>query len=109
MNVTSYRESSIKNGKLFTMSERNYSVLDGFINTIDEHLGAFISQPQQTLRAYPAENVGHSMLSETERRQSEGLMRVNHAGEVSAQALYKAQALIALVFQVVFWQSACQR
>jgi ubiquinone biosynthesis monooxygenase Coq7 len=82
------------------MSERNYSVLDGFINRIDEHLGAFISQPQQTLRGYPAENVDHSMLSETERRQSEGFMRVNHAGEVSAQALYKAQALTARDDQV---------
>ena len=82
------------------MSKRNYSVLDGFINRIDEHLGAFISQPQQTLRAYPADNVEHAMLSETERRQSEGFMRVNHAGEVSAQALYKAQALTARDSQV---------
>ncbi len=82
------------------MSERNYSVLDGFITTLDEHLGAFLTQPQQTLRAYPAEKVEHSMLTETERRQSEGLMRVNHAGEVSAQALYKAQALTACDSQV---------
>ncbi len=57
-------------------------------------------QPQQTLRTYPAEKVGHSVLSETERRQSEGLMRVNHAGEVSAQALYRAQALTARDSQV---------
>jgi len=90
----------LESGILPSMSERNYSVLDGFINTIDEHLGAFINRPQQTLRAYPAETVEHSMLSETERRQSEGLMRVNHAGEVSAQALYKAQALTARDSQV---------
>ena len=77
------------------MNERNYSVLDGFINMIDEHVGAFINQPQQTLRAYPADKVEHSVLSENERRQSEGFMRVNHAGEVSAQALYKAQAITA--------------
>jgi len=37
---------------------------------------------------------------ESERRQSEGFMRVNHAGEVSAQALYKAQALTARDNQV---------
>lgn len=77
------------------MNERNYSVLDGFINTIDEHLGAFLNQPQQTARAYPAEKVGDLVLDESERRQSEGFMRVNHAGEVSAQALYQAQAITA--------------
>jgi 3-demethoxyubiquinol 3-hydroxylase len=82
------------------MSERNYSVLDHFINTIDEHMGAFLNQPQQTLRAYPADKVAHSVLTESERRQSEGFMRVNHAGEVSAQALYKAQAITARDSQV---------
>jgi len=34
-------------------------------------------------------------LSKTERRHVSGLMRVNHAGEVSAQALYHGQALMA--------------
>jgi ubiquinone biosynthesis monooxygenase Coq7 len=34
-------------------------------------------------------------LSEAERRQSRRLMRVNHAGEVAAQALYQGQALTA--------------
>jgi 3-demethoxyubiquinol 3-hydroxylase len=34
-------------------------------------------------------------LSDTERRQSAALMRVNHAGEVAAQALYHGQALVA--------------
>ncbi len=93
----------IRDGILTGMSERNYSVLDGFINTIDEHIRAFLDQPQQTLRAYPAENIEHQVLSETVRRQSERLMRVNHAGEVSAQALYKAQALTARDSQV--WQA----
>ena len=34
-------------------------------------------------------------LSEVERRQSAALMRVNHAGEIAAQALYHGQALVA--------------
>jgi ubiquinone biosynthesis monooxygenase Coq7 len=34
-------------------------------------------------------------LSETDRRESAALMRVNHAGEIAAQALYHGQALIA--------------
>lgn len=35
------------------------------------------------------------MLGEADRRQSARLMRVNHAGEVAAQALYRGQALTA--------------
>ena len=77
------------------MSERNYSVLDGFIGRIDGCLTALLYPPQQVLRAYPADGIKDSMLTESERRQSEGLMRVDHAGEVSAQALYKAQAIAA--------------
>jgi ubiquinone biosynthesis monooxygenase Coq7 len=34
-------------------------------------------------------------LAETERRHAAGLMRVNHAGEIAAQALYHGQALVA--------------
>jgi ubiquinone biosynthesis monooxygenase Coq7 len=34
-------------------------------------------------------------LSESERRESAALMRVNHAGELAAQALYHGQALVA--------------
>jgi ubiquinone biosynthesis monooxygenase Coq7 len=41
----------------------------------------------------PAEPTGE--LTETERRESGALMRVNHVGEVCAQALYQAQALTA--------------
>ncbi len=82
------------------MSERNYTALDALINTIDARCRKFLNQPQQTLRAYPAEKVEHSALSETERCQSESLMRVNHAGELGAQALYKAQALTARSYAI---------
>ncbi|MFM8766317.1 MAG: demethoxyubiquinone hydroxylase family protein, partial [Rubrivivax sp.] len=37
----------------------------------------------------------HAALHEAQRRQSAALMRVNHVGEVCAQALYQAQALTA--------------
>lgn len=96
------------------MSKRNYSVLDGFISRVDACLGAFLDQPpppkQTILRAYPADKAGHSILSESERRQSEGFMRVNHAGEVSAQALYRAQALTARdsQVQIAMQQSAAE-
>lgn len=51
--------------------------------------GAAISR-----RAYPAGDGGaQSTLTDDERRQSISLMRVNHAGEVAAQALYQGQAV----------------
>lgn len=46
-------------------------------------------------RPNPGRNVQHSDLSDAERRRSAGLMRVNHVGEVCAQALYDAQARFA--------------
>ena len=43
----------------------------------------------------PAVAVADGALDERERRHSAGLMRVNHAGEVAAQALYRGQSLTA--------------
>ena len=46
-------------------------------------------------RPNPAAKLSEQPLSEQERRHSAGLMRVNHVGEVCAQALYEAQARFA--------------
>ena len=46
-------------------------------------------------RHYPAGGGMDEVLDDRERRHSAGLMRVNHAGEVAAQALYRGQALAA--------------
>jgi 3-demethoxyubiquinol 3-hydroxylase len=46
-------------------------------------------------RQYPADDRREAPLSPEERRHAGGLMRVNHTGEVCAQALYSAQALAA--------------
>ncbi len=46
-------------------------------------------------RAYPARDVANSDLNESQRKHSAGLMRVNHVGEVCAQALYAGQAMVA--------------
>jgi ubiquinone biosynthesis monooxygenase Coq7 len=46
-------------------------------------------------RAIPGHDLPESSMSDHERRVSAGLMRVNHTGEVCAQALYKGQALVA--------------
>jgi ubiquinone biosynthesis monooxygenase Coq7 len=44
-------------------------------------------------RPMPGREIGEADLSDTEKRHSAALMRVNHCGEVCAQALYQGQAL----------------
>ena len=46
-------------------------------------------------RPTPGANIAEVELAPEERRHAAGLMRVNHTGEVCAQALYAAQALVA--------------
>lgn len=51
--------------------------------------------PAVSLRPVPGENLPNPELSAAERRHAAALMRVNHSGEVCAQALYQGQALTA--------------
>ncbi len=48
---------------------------------------------QRSVRPHPDAGVPDATLSEAERKHVAGLMRVNHSGEVCAQALYQGQAL----------------
>lgn len=48
-----------------------------------------------SLRPYPDAGVAESILNEAERKSAASLMRVNHSGEICAQALYQGQALTA--------------
>lgn len=48
---------------------------------------------QSSVRSHPDAGIPDAVLSDTERRHVAGLMRVNHSGEVCAQALYQGQAL----------------
>jgi len=50
---------------------------------------------QTSSRALPGANLEESPLTSDERRHAAGLMRVNHTGEVCAQALYAGQAVLA--------------
>lgn len=65
--------------------------LDQFISALDSGLRTVFA-PSHAARAYPA-TTPEAELSEAERRQVAALMRVNHVGEVCAQALYSGQAL----------------
>ena len=79
------------------MEKRQYSRLDNIIMQIDAVLSES-SKPrsEHIKREYPGRSVSESKLNEDEKKHISGLMRVNHAGEISAQALYKAQALTAI-------------
>jgi ubiquinone biosynthesis monooxygenase Coq7 len=77
------------------MSERIYSVVDDVIMNLDKGLQTVFGRPIPTDRPDPAIGVPGADLTEAERRMSEGFMRVNHSGEVCAQALYQGQALTA--------------
>lgn len=75
---------------------RNYSLIDRLIMELDQSLRTVHAPPPVTERPNPAEGVYEEReLSEDERRLCVRLMRVNHAGEVSAQGLYQGQALTA--------------
>ena len=68
--------------------------VDRFIAGFDRALRA-VSGVQEARRPSPAAGVAQPPLTETARSHSAALMRVNHVGEVCAQALYEGQALAA--------------
>lgn len=77
------------------MSFRNLLLADKIIIELDKALTTLAGTPPSSGRENPARNIEETTLTDNERRQSVALMRVNHAGEVSAQALYQGQALTA--------------
>ena len=77
------------------MRERRLSLLDRLISEADTVLRTVTSRGHSAARPSPAEGHSDTELSDSERRHVAGLMRVNHTGEVCAQALYQGQALTA--------------
>ena len=65
---------------------------DKFFNTADGALRTLFVAPHAT-RACPTVSGEVTQLSDAEKAQAGALMRVNHVGEICAQALYTAQAL----------------
>lgn len=69
-------------------------MLDTLIIGFDRTLRTF-ANVASSARPVPGGSIPEPELSYDERRHAAGLMRVNHTGEVCAQALYAAQALVA--------------
>lgn len=66
--------------------------LDRLIVEFDRALRTVLA-PARSVRAVPGATLADLPLEPEERRHALGLMRVNHCGEICAQALYQGQAL----------------
>jgi len=74
---------------------QNNTLIDRLIGELQHGLSTCHVRPPDHARPYPARTVQADDLSEQEQKQVVGLMRVNNAGEVAAQGLYRGQALTA--------------
>lgn len=75
---------------------RNHRPIDPILTGISRMLETFAA-PARAARPFPADadNRDDESLSEAERRRAGRYMRVNHVGEICAQALYLSQAMTA--------------
>lgn len=76
------------------MSVRTLSPLDRLLAGCERALEAIAGHPMAA-RPSPAAGLAEADLDDTGRRHAAGLMRINHTGEVCAQALYLGQATLA--------------
>lgn len=77
------------------MAQRQLSLLDKLLDQIDSGLRTSFGSAPAPNRVSPAQAIEEPELTEEQRQHAIGLMRVNHAGEICAQALYQGQALTA--------------
>ncbi|UIJ76905.1 2-polyprenyl-3-methyl-6-methoxy-1,4-benzoquinone monooxygenase [Acinetobacter sp. SH20PTE14] len=73
---------------------RQFTGVDKLIHSFDQALRSLVPGATAAHRENPA-NIEETQLAVSEARHVAGLMRVNHSGEVCAQALYHGQALTA--------------
>lgn len=66
--------------------------VDGLIGEFDRILRTLYA-PARSVRSIPGDELPENVTDPAQRRHVEGLMRVNHCGEICAQALYQGQAL----------------
>lgn len=75
---------------------RRYDATDRLLTAADSALRALFA-PARATQPVPGPEAGAEdpPLTDAQRREAASLMRVNHAGEIAAQALYQGQALVA--------------
>lgn len=77
------------------MATRDLTALDRLLVEADSVLRTLSRRGASAARPSPANGHSEARLSDAQRKHAAGLMRVNHTGEVCAQALYQGQALTA--------------
>ena len=77
------------------MHTRQLSPLDKLLASANNALRTVAAPAGRPARPNPSENIDDAELDEDQKRHAAGLMRVNHAGEVAAQALYQGHAVVA--------------
>jgi len=81
-------------------NERHYSAADRLLLQADAALRTLLPFSGKPYRPSPAQSEPESPLDASEARHVAGLMRINHTGEVCAQALYQGQSLTARLPEV---------
>ena len=79
---------------------RQITLSDKLVMLADNALKTLVGGYQTTPRSNPADWESSSELTNEEAKHSAGLMRINHCGEVCAQALYQGQAMTARLPEV---------
>ncbi len=85
---------------LWAMEPRDYTSADRLLMGIDQAMRTLFGRPQVTERRNPAVGIPEVEMSAQERDHTARLMRINHTGEICAQALYQGQALTARLPEV---------
>ncbi len=77
------------------MTDRTYTPFDQLLGGLDQALRTVFGPPPGAQRPNPAAALPEADLDTAQRELAARLMRINHAGEICAQALYQGQAVTA--------------
>ena len=76
------------------IDDQRYSPWDRLLIQAQRALATTLGPAPMPKQSYPAADAPETVLDDPARRHAAGLMRINHAGEVCAQALYLGQAAV---------------
>jgi ubiquinone biosynthesis monooxygenase Coq7 len=71
---------------------RHYTLVDRLLIQVEQAARTLLHTPPVAPRPNPAQELAPTQLTPPQRRLAQGLMRINHTGEVCAQALYQGQS-----------------
>lgn len=74
---------------------RYYSFLDQCLIEVQHFIKSVFLPIEESILSNPAHDIRNPQLSPKDSCHASGLIRINHAGEVCAQALYRGQAFVA--------------